>query len=252
MDSHADSPLLFAPGGTLFLALPLPAGRGPSRPRPYTVKATRDNNGRLLVFLEGVADRNAAEALRGAEVLVSEADLPPPDEGEVYLHKLLGARVFMPDGSDLGEFTAILDTPGQLTFVITAKGGAEILFPAVPEFILGLDAEAGEIHIDPPPGLIELYATLTTDALQAQRHPLPREFIQTRFRRVRADLAERIRAGQAAGLIDPDIDPDDAAALVAAASDGLQLQWLLHPEEVDIRRSLALLERVLPAKPAGR
>jgi len=96
------------------------------------------------------------------------------------------------------------------------------------------------------PGLIELYATLTTDALQAQRHPVTREFIQGRFRRVRADLARRIREDQDAGIIDPAIDADDAAALVAAASDGLQLQWLLHPDEVDIRRSLELLERVLP------
>ena len=99
------------------------------------------------------------------------------------------------------------------------------------------------------PGLIELYATLTTDALQAQRHPVTREFIQARFRRVRADLARRIREDQAAGLLDASLDADDAAALVAAASDGLQLQWLLHPNDVDIRRSLALLERLLPAAP---
>jgi len=102
------------------------------------------------------------------------------------------------------------------------------------------------------PGLIELYATLTTDALQAQRHPVTRDFIQARFTRVRADLARRIRDDQARGLIDPAIDPDDAAALVAAASDGLQLQWLLHPDEVDIRRSLALLERVLPPTTTDR
>ncbi|MEO6114954.1 MAG: helix-turn-helix domain-containing protein [Pseudolysinimonas sp.] len=102
------------------------------------------------------------------------------------------------------------------------------------------------------PGLIELYATLTTDALQAQRHPLTRDFIRSRFRRVRSDLAERIRSDQRAGIIDESIDPDDAAALVAAASDGLQLQWLLHPDEVDIRRSLKLLERILPAGPKGR
>jgi AcrR family transcriptional regulator len=96
------------------------------------------------------------------------------------------------------------------------------------------------------PGLIELYATLTTDALQERQHPVTREFIRERFVRVRADLVERIQAGQAAGDIDPEIDPDDAAALVAAASDGLQLQWLLHPEAVDIGRSIALLERLLP------
>jgi AcrR family transcriptional regulator len=102
------------------------------------------------------------------------------------------------------------------------------------------------------PGLVELYATLTTDALQGREHPAAREFVRERFRRVRADLAARVRAGQAAGAIAPDIDPDDAAALVAAASDGLQLQWLLDPEAVDVRRSLALLERLLPeAGPAG-
>ncbi|MFI8522967.1 TetR/AcrR family transcriptional regulator [Promicromonospora sukumoe] len=107
------------------------------------------------------------------------------------------------------------------------------------------------------PGLVELYATLTTDALQAQQHPETREFVRARFRGVRADLAERVRAGQASGAIAADIDPSDAAALVAAASDGLQLQWLLDPDAVDVRRSLELLERLLPgserdaSRPAG-
>ncbi|GGM17505.1 TetR/AcrR family transcriptional regulator [Promicromonospora citrea] len=96
------------------------------------------------------------------------------------------------------------------------------------------------------PGLVELYATLTTDALQAEQHPVTHRFVHERFRRVRADLAERVRAGQAAGTVPADVDPQDAAALVAAASDGLQLQWLLDPDAVDVRRSLALLERLLP------
>ena len=166
MDIHADSPLLFVAGGTLFLVLPAAAtgrdsGRPPrpgaGRPRPYVVAMVRENNGRLIVALEGVADRNAAEALRGAEVLISEADLPPPDEGEEYLHRLLGAQVRLADESVVGVFEAILDTPGQLTWVIRAGNGREVLFPAVPEFILGLDADAGLIHIDPPPGLLELY-----------------------------------------------------------------------------------------------
>ena len=95
------------------------------------------------------------------------------------------------------------------------------------------------------PGLVELYATLTTDALQGQQHPLTRSFIQDRFRQLRARLAERIRTGQRSGVIAADIEPDDAAALVIAASDGLQLQWLLDPDTVDVRRALALLDRLL-------
>ncbi|GAA3276354.1 TetR/AcrR family transcriptional regulator [Dactylosporangium vinaceum] len=99
------------------------------------------------------------------------------------------------------------------------------------------------------PGLVELYATLTTDALHGTEHPLTRQFVQDRFRQLRAQLAERIRSGQRSGTIAADIDPDDAAALVIAASDGLQLQWLLDPDTVDVRRALTLLERLLPSAP---
>lgn len=95
------------------------------------------------------------------------------------------------------------------------------------------------------PGLVRLYATLSNDAVQVG-HPVSEEFIRERFRGLRGMLAERIREGQAAGDIAVGIDAEDAAALVIAASDGLQVQWLLDPDDVDVRRSLALLERLLP------
>ncbi|MGY5764505.1 TetR/AcrR family transcriptional regulator [Brachybacterium sp. DNPG3] len=97
------------------------------------------------------------------------------------------------------------------------------------------------------PGLVELYATLTTDALRGELHPHAQEFITARFRNIRARIAEEVRAAQALGAVAEDIDPVAAAALVIAASDGLQLQWLLDPEEVDMRRGLNLLERILPS-----
>lgn len=95
------------------------------------------------------------------------------------------------------------------------------------------------------PGLVRLYATLSTDALQ-ESHPASTEFVSTRFRELREDLADRIRSAQQSGAIAADIDAVDAAALVIAASDGLQVQWLLAPDAVDVRRSLELLERLLP------
>jgi AcrR family transcriptional regulator len=95
------------------------------------------------------------------------------------------------------------------------------------------------------PGLVELYATLTTDALQEQ-HAVTREFIRGRFGSLRELLAARIEAGQQAGRIAADINPVDSAALVIAASDGLQVQWLLDPDAVDVGRSLSLLERLFP------
>jgi AcrR family transcriptional regulator len=116
--------------------------------------------------------------------------------------------------------------------------------PSATTSAVGVIVEAAERNRSIP-GLVELYATLTTDALQ-ERHAVTREFVRDRFRQLRQTLAARIESGQRAGRIAADIDPVDAAALVIAASDGLQIQWLLDPGVVDVGRSLALLERLLP------
>lgn len=107
-----------------------------------------------------------------------------------------------------------------------------------------LMADSAERNRDVP-GLVRLYATLSADALQND-HPASTEFIRERFRMLRERLAARIREEQADGQVSADIDPTDAAALVIAASDGLQVQWLLAPDTVDVHRSLALLEHILP------
>jgi len=121
--------------------------------------------------------------------------------------------------------------------------------PAADESAVGLIIAAAERNRSIP-GLVELYATLTTDALQEQ-HAAAREFVRDRFASLRAELAARIESGQRAGRIAADIEPREAAALVIAASDGLQIQWLLDPGAVDVGRSLALLERLLPAAPGA-
>ena len=97
------------------------------------------------------------------------------------------------------------------------------------------------------PGLVRLYASLTTDALQ-EDHALTQAYVRDRFQKVRDELAERIRQDQACGRIDADIDPVDAAALVIAASDGLQIQWLLAPDAVDVPRSMEILKRLFPGR----
>ena len=93
------------------------------------------------------------------------------------------------------------------------------------------------------PGLVQLYSTLVAAALE-DGHDEARAFFGARFARLRGVLTERVKAEQAAGAIRPDIAPEAAAALVIAASDGLQVQWLLDPD-VDIEASLSLLETLL-------
>lgn len=97
-------------------------------------------------------------------------------------------------------------------------------------------------------GLVQLYSTLVASALE-EGHPAAREFATTRFARVRADLAARVRRNQATGRIRSDVDPMAVAALVIAASDGLQTQWLL---DVDAPQdaALTLLDQLLSGSTA--
>jgi len=93
------------------------------------------------------------------------------------------------------------------------------------------------------PGLVQLYSTLVASALE-DGHDEARTFFRERFAALRRILAERVEAEQAAGRIRADIAPQAVAALVIAASDGLQVQWLLDPA-VNIEQSLRLLEDLL-------
>ena len=57
-------------------------------------KRSAPHGNRLLVRLAGVADRDAADALRGSVFLIDSADLPPIDEADTYYdHQLEGLRV---------------------------------------------------------------------------------------------------------------------------------------------------------------
>lgn len=147
---YADSPSLL--DGEIFLQ----AGSLP--PVKARVASWREHQGGLVIRLEGVTDRSAAEKLRGQTLLAATASLPPLDEDEVYLHALIGLDVLLDaDGSPLGRLDNVLFHGEQEIWCILTPEGHEILLPAQPDFVPSIDPEAGVIRIAPPPGLLELY-----------------------------------------------------------------------------------------------
>jgi 16S rRNA processing protein RimM len=141
----------FAPGTTL-------RGRaakgGPER--GYTVESVRAHSGRLLVRLDGVDDRNAADALRGTVFVVDSQDLPPIDDpDEFYDHQLEGLQVVTSDGQKVGAVVEVLHTAaGELLSVRTEEG--ETLVPFVSAIVTSVSLADQTIEIDPPEGLLEL------------------------------------------------------------------------------------------------
>ena len=110
-----------------------------------------------------------------------------------------------------------------------ARAAAET--PATDESAVGLIVEAAERNRSIP-GLVELYATLTTDALQEQ-HAATREFVRDRFRSLRADLARRREEGRKGRSIDEVVallDPAVDAVAYAHAQGALHLS--LNPSNL--------------------
>lgn len=108
------------------------------------VLSSRVHKGLLLARLAGVADVNAAMALKGKTVFIDRGDARLP-AGAYFLQDLIGARVFTEAGAEVGTLSDIIEAPAGNIYVV--RGETEHLIPAVPEFILSADADAGTITV---------------------------------------------------------------------------------------------------------
>lgn len=104
-------------------------------------------HGKLLtVQLEGVADRSAAEALKGTEIAVPRSELPLPEENEFYWNELIGLNVVNTAGVELGKVDSLLQTGANDVLVV--KGERERLIPFVKQVVLDVDKAAAVIRVD--------------------------------------------------------------------------------------------------------
>ena len=115
----------------------------------------------VVLRFAGRPTREDAEALRGLGVYAREADLPPLEEGEVYLHDLVGLRAVevdddgAPTGTTLGTVRDVLEGGAQLLLVVAREGRPDVLVPDVPEIVRAVSLGAGEVRIAPPEGLFD-------------------------------------------------------------------------------------------------
>ena len=145
----SDAPDRFAPGAEL--AAGDPDGPGPLR--PVVVRAARLHQGRLLVSLEGVEDRDAAERLRGAWLSIPVADARPLEAGEFWPHQLVGLAVVDRQGRQRGRVADVVPGAAHDLLAVELPGGASALVPAVAALVT-VELEAGRVLVDAVPGLL--------------------------------------------------------------------------------------------------
>ena len=115
--------------------------------RRFAVTVTGHVKGLLLARVDGVDDRDAAEALRGTDLHVARTALPPT-EGEEYYHvDLLGLRAEGEDGTHLGQVSAVHDHGAGPIVEIQPPDGPSTLVPFTRERVPAVDIEGGRMVV---------------------------------------------------------------------------------------------------------
>jgi 16S rRNA processing protein RimM len=106
----------------------------------------------LLLKLEGVDDRDQAEALRGTRLCVPREELPALEEGEYYLCDLVGSEVVTPDGP-LGRVVEVRIHPSVDAIVVQKADGSLVEQILGPQWVESVTA--GKVVLTSTDGLIE-------------------------------------------------------------------------------------------------
>ncbi len=143
---------VFAAGRVLLLADASGRPTGGS----LTVERARAFKGGLLLKAAGLGGRTPeVEEMRGLSLLIPASEAAPLDEGEVFVHQLVGMRVVAGE-EVVGTVHDVYEAPGGHLLAVRRPGRPELMLPFVAEMIRRLDVEGRTLEIDPPAGLLEL------------------------------------------------------------------------------------------------
>jgi 16S rRNA processing protein RimM len=121
---------------------------------PVNVDGIRLHKDSPLIKLAGIDDRDAALALRGQTICLPKEDLTPLQDGEYFLHDLVGLTVLDHLGKEVGPVKRIVETGGPPIMTGAGPEGEEFMVPFAPGTVDKVDLEKGTIRLVDLPGLI--------------------------------------------------------------------------------------------------
>jgi 16S rRNA processing protein RimM len=123
-----------------------PAGAADGR--TIAVHSARRHGEGLLLTIAGCNDRDAALALRGAELCVTRAQLPAAEPGEHYLIDLVGLEARLAEsGAVLGKVSDTIDYPASCVLCIETERGA-IEIPMHERYVIEVRLDEGTVIVD--------------------------------------------------------------------------------------------------------
>ena len=116
------------------------------------IASARGTTNMLVARLDGVEDRDAAEALNGVELYVGREALPEADDEDDFYHAdLIGLRAQLADGTAIGTVAAVPSYgAGDILEVRSDSGGDTFLFPFTRQVVPEVHIREGYLVIDPP------------------------------------------------------------------------------------------------------
>lgn len=144
--SHADSLMPYETGRALYFE------DIDGHSQTLVVAWVKPHGKGLLLALEGIDDRDAAEALIGRCIAVDKATLPELEDGTYYWFELIGLAVYTAQGQYLGILETILPTGSNDVYVVR-NGNDEILVPALASVVQVIDIAQRRMEVVLPEGL---------------------------------------------------------------------------------------------------
>ena len=157
LDIRTDSPERRLAVGSMLETDPAELG-------PVTIAATREYKGMTYARFAEYSDRNGAEALRGAK-LVIESDEDESEEDAWFPHELIGLEALDPDGYELGTVSGLEPGEMQDLLLVTDPTGELVRVPFVKAIVTEVDIDDHCVVIDAPTGL---FPGIDDDGLSAE------------------------------------------------------------------------------------
>ena len=118
--------------------------------RKFKVTVRGETKGLVIARLDGVADRDQAEALKGLRLYVPRDKLPKPKRGEWYIADLIGLAAEDTGGTPLGRVKSVQNFGAGDVIEIERQDGTTEFLPFTKQVVPEVDVAGGKIVIDPP------------------------------------------------------------------------------------------------------